>query len=488
MRFTVWVIIALVSSCSHGGGTDADVAEDGGETSDADVEGNDGDRDVEVDSDTGCTPRCSALRCGVDDGCQGTCGPVEPMEMVVSEPIDTMMTHENMLHMKQDKIVVTSDGTIHLMWSSWLEDGGVGYARSYDGGETWEAQQYLDDEGWIGSMVVGPNDTIYMLYAASGPKARIASVDKSSSPWSWTWGERSVIEGEVGGFLGLAIDSTGIAHVVASRSSAFSFHNPTGPVDVGVYYFRATAPYDLASIELVEALSEMAYDPIFFPDITLAYAPDGAIGVDGDDNVIIAYSDRALFQAGEREDIWPDSDFSAHLSYRRYTRTSDGWNPEEEEDLASGAYGDVDLVMGPDSTTHLVYTRLDSGSDYRAVYRQVSPTGVVGDEVLLSNGDLGTTERTIFPSISLFSDGMIAVVFTDRLTHPEGLISAVFRRPMSDSFTCVHHLTGQGNINGNVYRTDYDGSLLVGFMESGPTIPGQDRDNLFQRFGRIDAP
>jgi hypothetical protein len=396
------------------------------------------------------------------------------LSLLVSSPTDVQVTRENNLHPKQDKIAVTSDGTIHLLWSSWPEDGGAGYARSRDGAVTWEGGEFLTVWGWIGTITTDSDDNLYVIIASadwSVPEswlmARVGRVDKSGTTWTWTWEEPvRLIPSPPNyrqGFVGLARDSRGFFHLVTSRADAFSTEHPVDRVTVGIYYYRSSRPNDISAINLVEEVHVLDLDPIQIPGVDFALSGEAAVTVDGADNVTIVYSDRALYQAGERDAVWVDPGARGTLFLKRYLREADGWEPEDEQILADGTYGGVDTVSEPDGTTHAVYTRVDSGSDYRVAWRQVFPDGTIGPEVYVTQPDLAVAERSNFPSIALTDAGDVVVAFVDRLTHPRGQMGVVVRPLGSGTFGCSLLLTegDEGNTNGNLFARQYEDSMLM---------------------------
>ena len=184
-----------------------------------------------------CAVQCQARRCGSVGACGALCGSSRPAEIEVSAPTDSLVSMEATLHTKQEKIVVTSDGTVHVYLQ--LAPQGAAYARSRDGGRTWEAFQMFDDRGWLGVLTSDDADRLFLIYASSwneggvymsSPKAIEAAVDKTTTPWTWSWGTPVALlptpPNPRHGFLDFARDSTGTFGAAASAASFRAARRP----------------------------------------------------------------------------------------------------------------------------------------------------------------------------------------------------------------------------------------------------------------------
>ncbi|MBI2893065.1 MAG: hypothetical protein HYY06_05900 [Deltaproteobacteria bacterium] len=442
-----------------------------------------------------CADGCEGRRCGSVGTCGGTCGSAEPIAFEASIPTQSLASMEATLHAKQEKIAVTSDGTIHLYLQ--LDTQGAAYARSHDGGATWEAFQLLDERGWLGVIAADEGDDLHIIYASSwregneyrsSPQAVTARVDRSADRWTWTWGQPTALlphpPNPRHGFLDFALDSQGTFHLVTASTEAFSFDAPDEPVRTGIHYFRSASPFDPSAFDPGEELFSLEIWPVEVPGFALGYGGDPAVDVDGTGGVVLVYSDRSLYQSGLEQAQWPDTGARGTLFVQRALPEAGSFSLTTARPVARGVYGDADILVDPDGTTHVVYTIVESGSSYRAAYRQIGPDDEMGPEVLLTERDPGQTERTIFPSLARLADGSLVVALTDRLADPAGSLAATVRPAGAPSFGCVVPLSNGpvGDVDANLLASA-DGGMLRFVYLALADAAGEHR----VQFGSLDA-
>lgn len=118
------------------------------------------------------------------------------------------------------RLAVSEGGTLHVVWS-WAK-GGVFYARSTDGGQTWLEVVQLGGEaqGWANLIAVG-KDTVHVVWNGSPPAA--GRYHRWSSDGGKTWSNTTVISKSGGltqGWPAIVADSAGIVHLFMFAGSA----------------------------------------------------------------------------------------------------------------------------------------------------------------------------------------------------------------------------------------------------------------------------
>jgi hypothetical protein len=316
-----------------------------------------------------------------------------------------------------------------------------------------------------------------------------ATVDKSTNPWTWTWGEVTALlpspPEKRHGFLDFEIDSEGTFHFVTTSAEAFSFDNPDGPITTAIHYFRSTTPFEIHEFEHVDQPSETVHVPVQVPEFAMGYGGEAAVDFDASGNAIVVYSDHSLYQAGVQEATWTDPGFRGQLYIKRYRKSGSEWQAQSPKTITRGVYGDSDMLVDPDGTVHLVYTIIESGSSYRVAYREIGKDNEIGTEILLSESDLSAVERTIFPSLARLDDGSLVVAFTDRKINPDGDLAAVVRGPEASAFSCAVALTHapNGASNVNLHVSEVNGRLPLVHLVG----PKTDNNAHELRYGAIDV-
>ena len=441
-----------------------------------------------------CSGQCAGRRCGAIGACGALCGNTAALPLTFEESIPTsqLISREGTLHTKQDKIVITADGTIHLYLQ--LVPKGGAYVRSRDGGSTWEGYQVFDSRGWLGVIERDDQDNLYSIFASSwqeggerksSPQGIAAPVDKQGAQWAWTWSTPTMLlphpPNPRHGFLDFAVDDQGVVHLVTGSVNAFSFDPSTDSIHFGINYFRSTSPRDVSAFQLVEQVLSGDMSQVQVPGVDLGYGGDPSVAIDPAGSVILVYSDNSSYQCGLSEAKWQDAGFRGTIYLKRYLRQGSGWTPTAAQTIAKGTYGDVDTLVGPDGAVHVVYTVLDSGWSYRIAYRKIAADGQIGGEEILTTLDRQTTERTIFPSLAMLDDGTLVIGFTDRLASVDGHLGLVVKRPGSARWSCAAILatTGpSGSMGINLYPRPVGGDLLFVYLQ------GND-DGRPLRFGRL---
>jgi len=118
----------------------------------------------------------------------------------------------------QKKICRTSDGTIHVLIR---RTGYITHYYSYNDGRSWASQDVWVAEDTC-SLDKDINDNLIAVKgdAANLIKFKKATVDKSSSPWTWSWGaEVTVYSGTEGYYPDILSDGNNYYHITFEVSS-----------------------------------------------------------------------------------------------------------------------------------------------------------------------------------------------------------------------------------------------------------------------------
>ena len=120
------------------------------------------------------------------------------------------------------RIVITDDGTIHLVWTEYTYPSGwpplgIFYSRSYDQGNTWEAPVIIDAGGYdqVNIAVMG-GKTIHLAW--NGMAGIAGRYHRFSMDGGITWSEieEVVAEGGTEGYPQIEIDHRGRVHLVTT--------------------------------------------------------------------------------------------------------------------------------------------------------------------------------------------------------------------------------------------------------------------------------
>lgn len=105
-------------------------------------------------------------------------------------------------------------GRLHVVWVDRM-DGGIYYARSTNGGRSWEQPVQLDDEGtWPSLGILG--DQLHVLWSATHEGPSCARRERISPDGGASWGEMTRVLTPVEGCLGwmnVEQDSAGVLHL-----------------------------------------------------------------------------------------------------------------------------------------------------------------------------------------------------------------------------------------------------------------------------------